>query len=597
MSSLMHGSKHLKTHTKPHKCQTCTRGFASRLDLQRHIKSQHRAGNEKYRCLVERCAFISNRKDNLRRHQKKEHTALLLGCIDEINDKIHLPDQQSDVFGSTQLHSVCNFILVAASGDLDRLQTFLDAGLEIDSRAEDRSTGLHCAAKAGQAATVKHLLTKGASVNVWNDKRRRPIHEAILSNSPETLQIFLERMTQMDLDASKKEVERYLTRSGNVDIVDVYLTRLGSDFTERADTKKLSFAVRTGHCSLVTALLDDPKVNGNDQIPSHALRFAPIHLAAMLGRTKVMESLITCNHIDTNLGDLYNRRALHIAASGGHAAIVEQLLGHPDVDVNFQDRRGATPLHCAASNGHTLVVAKLIRHPGVNVNCQDKEAAKPIHYAAFNGHWEAASLLLKHSESMEDGRCRSSDVPPISLTFTKEGFLRRLLEHPDFGGPNEILPGTHNTILHVAARKGDREVIEDLLAYPDIDVDVREGYGLTPLMTAAKHGKLEAVRSILQHKDIDVNQTDDSQEPWTALQWAKTKKHHKIVDLLLSHGAIAHTANAPRTVPSIAHIGNSQSTTLQPDHETHFDSFDDLMDGAPTEAWEDFLAMEEGMEE
>ncbi|KAI4638119.1 hypothetical protein J4E93_010428 [Alternaria ventricosa] len=522
---------------------------------------------------------------------------MLLGYPDGNNDTNRSPEQQSDVLGTTQLYNVSNFMRVAASGDLDRLETFLDSGLEIEARAEDQSTVLHCAARAGQAAAVNHLLTKGASVNVRNGNRRLPMHEAILSNSPETLKCFLERMTQKDLHASEKEIESYLARSGNPDVIDVYIVRLGSDFTQRDVSKKISFAVRTGHYSLVTALLDDPDVNGNDIITHNWPRFAPIHLAAMLGRTKVMDCLIACDSISVNLRDSISRQALHIAALYGHKAIVKQLIGHSSVDISHQDERGRTPLHFAASNGHYAIVAQLIRHPGVNVNCQDKEAAKPIHYAASNGHWEAASLLLKHSESMEDGRCRSSDVPPISLTFTKEGFLRTLLEHPDFGGPNEILPGTHNTILHVAARKGDREVIEDLLAYPDIDVDVREGYGLTPLMTAAKHGKLEAVRSILQHKDIDVNQTDDSQRPWTALQWAKQKKHHKIVDLLLSHGAIAHTANAPRTVPSIAHIDNSQGTTLQPDHETHFDSFDDLMDGAPTEAWEDFLAMEEGMEE
>ncbi|KAI4944213.1 hypothetical protein J4E91_008767 [Alternaria rosae] len=406
-------------------------------------------------------------------------------------------------------------------------------------------------------------------------------------------------MTQEELHDSKKELERYLARSGNPNVIDVYQTRLGSDFTDRDASKKLSFAVRTGHYSLVTALLDDPNVNGNDEIMHISPNFAPIHLAAMLGRTKVMECLIAHDRINVNLRDSLSRQALQIAASNGHTAIMKQLIGHPNVDVNCQDERGATPLHCAASNGHNMVVAQLIRHPGVNVNCQNYNAATPLHcaasnghnmvvaqlirhpgvnvncqdenaatllhYAASNGHWETASLLLKHSESMEDGRCTSYDVPPITLPFSKEDLLHRLLQHPDFGGPNTILPGKYRNMLNFAATKGDCEVIELLLAYPDIDLNVPNRYGQTPLMNAVKHGRLEA--------------------------------HGEIVDLLLSHGAIDYDAKASTTVPTTAHTDDAPITTLQPDHENHFDSFDDGIDDTPTEAWEEFLAMEEGMAE
>ncbi|KAI4677811.1 hypothetical protein J4E81_010837 [Alternaria sp. BMP 2799] len=484
---------------------------------------------------------------------------------------------------------------VAASGDLNKLKAILDAGLTVETKAEDQSTILHCAARAGQTAVVKYLVMKGARLDVRNDRRRLPIHEAVLSNSPETLQCFLERMTQEELHDSKEELERYLARLGNPDIIDVYKTRLGSDFTGRDVSEKLSFAVRTGHYSLVTDLLHDPYVNGNGIISHDGWRLAPIHIAAMLGRTKVMECLIACDRIDISLRDGYSTQALHIAASNGHTATVKQLISHPDVDVNCQDAGGATPLHCAASNGHYMVVAQLIRHPGINFNCQDKNATTPLQYAAAYGHLAIASLLLKHSESMEDGRFISYDVPPISLSFSKEDLLHTLLQHPDFGGPNKILPGRHRTMLNVAATKGDSEMIELLLAYPDIDLNVRNQHGQNPLMTAARRGKLEAVRRLLQHKDIDANQTGEFYPRWTALKFAKRHGHNEIVDLLVSHGAIDYDAEAPSTAPTTAHIDDSQNTTLQPNHEKHFDPFDDDMDGAPTEAWEEFLDVEAGM--
>ncbi|KAI4671021.1 uncharacterized protein J4E88_009416 [Alternaria novae-zelandiae] len=62
--------------------------------------------------------------------------------------------------------------------------------------------------------------------------------------------------------------------------------------------------------------------------------------------------------------------------------------------------------------------------------------------------------------------------------------------------------------------------------------------------------------------------------------------NNEIVDLLLSHDAIDNDAKAPTTVP----------TPTRPDDSTHFDYLDDDMDGAPTEAWEEFRDMDEGME-
>ncbi|KAI4607111.1 hypothetical protein J4E80_009842 [Alternaria sp. BMP 0032] len=197
---------------------------------------------------------------------------------------------------------------------------------------------------------------------------------------------------------------------------------------------------------------------------------------------------------------------------------------------------------------------------------------------------------------MKDDCYISSDVSPTSLSFTKEDFLHRLLKHPDFGGPNKTIPGKGRAIIHVAVNKDDCELITFLLAHPELDVNIPDQYDETPLMSAVGSGKLKAVRLLLQHKDIDVNLRGRGGY-WTALRYAKLHKRYDIVDLLLSHGAIDYDSEAPTTVPTAAHIDNPPNFTLQPDNEANFDAFDDDMDDAPTEAWEEFLDMGEGMEE
>jgi len=559
---LTYGSKHLKTHTKPFRCGTCQKGFALRSDLGRHVKSQHRTGNERYCCNAEHCKFTSGRKDNLRRHQMKAHGPALEDCPVLKDDQQQPSHQRPDNLSDAQLYSVSNLMRIAASGDLDRLETFLNADLTVETKADDQSTALHCSARAGQAEVVRFLLDMGADMTARNDKGRLSIHEALLSNSFETVELFLERLPRETLLRRAQELEVYLMRSNSISIVDAYITRLGDAFTNRKVSRKLHFAVRTGHAFLLARLLDNPDVNGNKVCVSS---YAPIHVAAAFGRTSIMEVFISRDDIDKTLRTGYRRmHALHIAASKGHTAIVEQL----------------------------------IQHSSVEVNCRDKDQATPLHYAASNGHWETASLLLEHSDPMNNGHRNSSDVFPTNLPFNKGDLLHRLFRHPDFGGPNKAIPGTHKTILHVAAEKEDCEMIAFLLADPDIDVNKCDGeYGDTALIAAAKNGKLEAVRLLLQHKDIDVNQKDGWSK-WTALEYAKHRKHGgEIVDLLVSHGAIDHRAKALTTVPTSVHIDDSQNTTLQPDHETHFDLFYGDMDDGPTEAWDDFFDTEEGVAE
>jgi uncharacterized Zn-finger protein len=64
----------MKTHSKPHQCDVCNRGFALRLDLSRHVKARHQLGHERYPCPMSTdCKFEATRKDNLRQHCFKIH--------------------------------------------------------------------------------------------------------------------------------------------------------------------------------------------------------------------------------------------------------------------------------------------------------------------------------------------------------------------------------------------------------------------------------------------------------------------------------------------------------------------------------------------
>jgi ankyrin repeat protein len=187
----------------------------------------------------------------------------------------------------------------------------------------------------------------------------------------------------------------------------------------------------------------------------------------------------------------------------------------------------------------------------------------------------------------------------MNAPIIKETVLQRLFKHPGFKNPNSKGPKwPRPTLLHKAAEKGVCDVMRVLLDHKDIDVNSEDGFTGSPLMVAAENGQVEAVRLLLQHKDIAVNHrfTFHGYRDQTALSYAKSKKHDGIVDLLLSHGAIDYDANASSTASTTAHIDNPQSTTLQAEHETQSDSFNNCMDDVPNEVWEEFLDMEDEMD-
>jgi hypothetical protein len=92
------------------------------------------------------------------------------------------------------------------------------------------------------------------------------------------------------------------------------------------------------------------------------------------------------------------------------------------------------------------------------------------------------------------------------------------------------------TALTEAVGNGNEKVVELLLKQPGIDVNVQTEWGRTALMFAAKQGKEKLVEMLLNHPGIDVNLRDE----WgrTALMLAAYNENVKCVELLLNHPGI-----------------------------------------------------------
>jgi ankyrin repeat protein len=69
----------------------------------------------------------------------------------------------------------------------------------------------------------------------------------------------------------------------------------------------------------------------------------------------------------------------------------------------------------------------------------------------------------------------------------------------------------------------------------DVDVNLPQNEGCTPLYMAASKGFVEIVRLLLQRDEIDIHV---EYEGWTVMRLVRVKKYEEIVELLMEAGEV-----------------------------------------------------------
>jgi serine/threonine-protein phosphatase 6 regulatory ankyrin repeat subunit B len=251
------------------------------------------------------------------------------------------------------------------------------------------------------------------------------------------------------------------------------------------------------------------------------------------------------------------RTALYYASERGHEDIVAFLLSK-GAQVDITDHIGMTPFIQAAYYGHVGMVKMLLQHMGgQGLNEADREGRTALHYAALRGHEEMAAYLLSQG-------ARVDSTGPVGMTLLMEAaegghlsvvkmLLQHMMAHNLLGaqGLEETDKG-RRTVLYHASRKGHGEIVAVLLSQ-GAHVDIKDRWGMTPLMAAAEWGHVGVVKMLLQHMGGQgLNQADNT--GMTALLWASEKAREEIVRALLLAGADPTiTDNKGRMPRAVAH--------------------------------------------
>ncbi|KAK6510309.1 hypothetical protein TWF481_005025 [Arthrobotrys musiformis] len=317
-------------------------------------------------------------------------------------------------------------------------------------------------------------------------------------------------------------LESFLISQGVVD----NLLKHGSRVYGIAGLDPLFLAVASDSWEEAKQLLDSG-ANANCRCAGYNL--TPLDVAVFRGDEKFAELLLENGAIvKTDSRDEEGRTVLHWAAERSLVGITQLLLDH-GAEIDIQDDDHYTPLLIAVEGGAKEVVELLLQN-GAAVDSRDITGHTGLHFAAFERNQEIVQLLLNYGSQVDSKR--HDGVTPLyiatSMDDPDEEVVELLLKK---GADVNLLSKYSRTLLAVAARKGNKRMLELLLAAEKVEVDRKSHDGSTPLSIAVKNGHEEAVKMLLATNAVNIQSEDAFGR--SVLWWAKRQGHHNIRKLLI----------------------------------------------------------------
>ena len=207
-------------------------------------------------------------------------------------------------------------------------------------------------------------------------------------------------------------------------------------------------------------------------------------------------------HEGQTIGGCVYKQPLIVALRQRHLSSANELLiNEKNLKINDKDKHGYSALHYIAplhldfgrSIGSFLL--KLLDYPGIDVNITDNHGNTPLHWAAWFGNVRMVADLLFISVDNETKIIQPNAQNKYGETalhhaakLGREVCVRDILLKRTDIKPNIKDHRAGNTPLHEAAKNGHTEIVTALLAHQDINPNLRNDAGFTPLQLAMQGG-------------------------------------------------------------------------------------------------------------
>ncbi|KAK4228437.1 hypothetical protein QBC38DRAFT_152558 [Podospora fimiseda] len=399
-------------------------------------------------------------------------TAVWLARRDGHEDAIKVLGAKGFEFGSGFLQKA--FLLAVNAGNSVVVRMLLE-GVQVDPTAEYIKEAMGIAIKTGNEPIIRFMLNdRKVDPNVRipirdtagdDDNDMGPqtlLHQAVREEQHAIVQLLLgdDKLDPMMADSFGYTAIDHAAMVGETKVVRMLLE------DGRTDSQAaLQLASAEGHADVVRLLVNSESAEANPRATRYTATAlhskytaTALYSAAKAGHAAVVKTLLENGRVnpDDNGHPGENKKtALHVATEQGHTAVVEALLesGRVDPDRYFIGEN--------ISGSHVRQTA--------------------IHVAAERGYQEIVKLLVD-TRKVTLYSSRFSLVPPPLYCAVKESHadvVKVLLDTGEMVGINWKVKGYDPPALHVAVKRGDVEIVTMLLKTGNVDrTDIKEAFEL-----------------------------------------------------------------------------------------------------------------------
>lgn len=209
-----------------------------------------------------------------------------------------------------------------------------------------------------------------------------------------------------------------------------------------------------------------------------------LHLGAKRGDLPLFKLLLQQRGMEADTGDASGRTALSYAAQHERVAVVKMLLDSHGAFVDAPDNSGRTPLsHAAEHNSYRAT--DLLLESGAQCNSEDDSERTPLFYAVQAGHVATTKRLV---ESMKDGNTALVLAGKLKQAKVEEKLLDMDRTHTN------LEKGGLQKLLLQSSRDDRDDIVRQILHLHEVEADVLDVDGRTPLSHAAERGRLNIIK-------------------------------------------------------------------------------------------------------
>lgn len=410
-------------------------------------------------------------------------------------------------------------------------------GNEVNKLTHDKRTYLFWASFQNNLQLVKHLLKKGADVNVRDSHMYTPIlFAAVRGNiNPELYDILIKKGADFKAKNENGADALLLAIPHMKDLKEAtYFTKKGLSIksTDNKGNNSIFYAARNGNTQIINQLIAkgvNPKMLNNK---GQNLMFAAAEGMRMktndLDFFKYIESL----GINPNEKDKEGLTPLFILASRHKDPAVINHFIEKGNDVNQSDREGNTPL-INASSRNNIEIMSLLTSKTSNINSTDNQGNSALTKAVRGNTPEVVSHLIEKgaNTSIKDSKGNSLAYHLLEGYNPREikNFEKKWNILTEKGVDFSQNQSEGNNLYHLAITHNDLDLLQKVTTINNIDINAKNNDGLTPLHKAVMTAKNLDIITFLLKKGAD--RTIKTEFGETAYELAKENEALKGKDI------------------------------------------------------------------